>query len=147
MEAVVPSPISSPGTVPPGIVFGAYYDECKREGRWDKVVKLLKAVWDREFGRITDLQRENPNFKPSAPNSGSFEASIVSHTSQTLGDRLVVPLMEAYLRDGKSRDANDILNAWLGCGGTIGDISKVAELAKELRHEALAKEWGERVKK
>jgi hypothetical protein len=147
MEAVVPSPVSSPGTVPPGIVFGAYYDECKREGKWDKVVKLLKAVWDREFGRITDLQRENPNFKPSAPNSDSIGASIVSRNSQTLGDRVVVPLMEAYLRDGKSRDANDIFNAWLGCGGTISDISKVVELAKELRYDALAKEWEERVKK
>jgi pentatricopeptide repeat protein len=149
MEAVVPSPISSPGSVPPGVVFDAFYDECKREGRWDKVVKLLKAVWDREFGRITDLQRENPNFKPSISIGDrlSFEASIVARIGQTLGDRVVVPLMEAYLRDGKSRDANDIFNAWLGCGGTISDISKVVELAKELRYEGIAREWEERVKK
>jgi hypothetical protein len=108
---------------------------------------LLKAVWDREFGRITNLQRENPNFKPSAPNSDSIGASIVSRNSQRLGDRVVVPLMEAYLRDGKSRDANDIFNDWLACGGTISDMSKIIELAKELRYDALAKEWEDRVKK
>jgi hypothetical protein len=147
MEAVIPSPLSSPGTVPPAVVIGAYYDECKRDGKWDKVAKLLKAVWDREFGRITDLQREDPNFKPSAPSGDSLAAFFVSRTSQILGDRVVVPLMEAYLRDGKSRDANDVFSAWLGCGGTIGDISKIVELAKELRYEALAKEWEERVKK
>jgi pentatricopeptide repeat protein len=155
VESAVASPISIPGTVPPAEAMDAYYDECKKNEEWRKVISLLRVVWDREFARITDIQRTNPNFKVSAPagnpsnfsSMAEYEAYLVQQWSAGLGDSVVIPLMEAYLHDSKPSDAKDIFDAWLGSGGTFKDISKVAELARKLGHERLAVEWEGKVKK
>jgi len=126
------SPLSLPGTVPPGFVLNRYYEECKANGDWPKVIELLKNVWDREYFNILKVQNENPGQK-------------LSNTQ--LGDKVGIPLMEAYLNDQKPSLADDIFNAWLGCGGTFTDFTKVIELAKTKAQERLAREWETRIKK
>jgi hypothetical protein len=131
VESVKLSPLAKAGTVPPSSVIDYYFEDCKRNGSWNKVIGLLKTAWDREFLRLDT----NMGYSYSGINKG------------TLGDRLGVPLIEAYLQDGRPNEANEIFNAVLGIGGKFTDISKIAALAKEKGQERLAREWGERVKK
>jgi hypothetical protein len=149
IERIKTSPASKAGTVPPPEVFGAYYDECIREGKWDKVIKLLRTVWDREFTRVIDLQKENPDFRLSQVAaerypSGSLDeirAYLVRQNSAALGDRVGVPLIEACLKDNKAGDASEIFDAWLNCGGKFADFTKTIGLAREKGQEMLAREW------
>jgi len=132
MERIKPSPITKAGTVPPASVINSYYEECKKNGNWPKVVELLKQVWDREFSKITGIGNA---------------ASEIKLPNPSLGDRVGMPLIEAYLNDNKPNDANDIFNAWLNCGGKFANISKIVELAKEKGRDRLAREWEDKVKK
>ncbi|MDR2560157.1 MAG: hypothetical protein LBC63_00070 [Holophagales bacterium] len=155
VESIKASPIAKLGTVPPVIAIDEYYDECRENGKWAKVISLLKMVWDRDFTRITEIQEANPSFKASAPAANKnifsgmtdYEADMVQRLSPWLGDNVAIPLIEAYLNDGKPNDAKDIFDAWLGVGGTFKDISKIIELARKLGQERLALEWETKAKK
>jgi tetratricopeptide (TPR) repeat protein len=156
VESVKTSPISKPSTVPPGIAINAYYEECRRNGKWPKVISLLKMVWDREFTRIAEIQKTDPSFKVSEvpTNQGwtfnsveEYEARLAQQNSRRIGDDVAIPLIEAYLNDGKPFEAKEIFNAWLGCGGTFKDISKIVAAAKAQGQERLAQEWEEKMKK
>jgi hypothetical protein len=131
VESAKPSPLTKAGAVPPSSLMDVYYTDCKKNGIWSKVIGLLRTAWDREFLRLDT----NMGYTYSGINKG------------TLGDRLGVPLIEAYLQDGRPNEANEIFNAVLSIGGKFTDISKIAALAKEKGQERLAREWGERVKK
>ena len=144
LESVKASPISKPGTVPPAIVIDAYYNECKKNEKWPKVISILRMVWDREFDRIKEIQEEDPKFKLSAPDADSNSFSSEAEYAE-LGDNVAIPLIEAYLYDGKPGNAKEIFDAWLGLGGTFNDISSIVELAKKLGQERLAVEWEKRV--
>jgi tetratricopeptide (TPR) repeat protein len=126
------SPITQVGIVPPAVVIDTYYEDCKKSGSWGKVRVLLKAAWDREFSR-TDAKM------------GFVWWGYIKKDS--LGDKLGIYLIEAYLQDGRPNDANEIFNAVLGIGGKFTDISIIIDLAKEKAQDRLAREWGERVKK
>ena len=149
IEEIKSSPVSQPGTVPPASVFNTYYDECRREGKWDKVIKLLRTVWDREFTRVVDLQKENPNFKVSETPADRYTfssiedltAHFIQSNSAALGDRVGIPLIEANLNDNKPGDASEIFDAWFNCGGKFTNFAKTIELAKEKGQERLAREW------
>jgi hypothetical protein len=154
VESVKLSPITKPGTVPPGTAIGAYYNECKKNEKWPKVISLLRIVWDREFGRIEDIIKDDPNFKISAQPADTnistieqYQRGLVQQNSPKLADAVAIPLIDAYLKDGKPNDAKEIFDAWLGCGGTFNDVSKIAELAKSLGQERLAQEWEAKAKK
>ena len=153
-EAVVPSPMAKPGTVPPAAIFNQYYEECKADGKWHKAIGLLRAVWDREYSRVLSLKKKNPDIKLAAPksrpSSGSakdFEAYHTLAASSALGDKVGIPLIEAYLMDDKPIEAREIFNAWLDCGGTFTDIAKIAGLARERGQERLAREWEAKVQR
>ena len=153
IERIKPSPLSTPGTVPPFNVINTYYDECKRDEKWDKVVELLKTVWEREFTRIIDLQSENPDFKVSDivaerytfTSIDDVKSHQIQRSSATMGDRVGVPLIEAYLNDNKPNDAEEIFNAWINCGGKFFSFTKTIDLAKEKGYERLSREWEERL--
>jgi hypothetical protein len=132
IESISASPLSMAGTTPPGIVFDMYYDECKKAENWIKIINLLKSVWDREYTRIIEHRRENQH-----NNSGA----IIQ-----LGDKVGIPLIEAYLHEDKINEANDIFIAWMDCG-KFSDVVKIVELAKTKGYEKLAREWETKVKK
>jgi len=124
VERVKPSPLSDGGILGlPWSVIDEYYRECKKNGSWSKVIALLKTTWDREYPRIVSPEK-------------SF--SLVRNS---LGDDIGMHLIEAYLQDGKPRDADEIFKAVLDCGEKFKDISKIVELAKAKGHERLATEW------
>ncbi|MDR0498996.1 MAG: hypothetical protein LBH03_04595 [Holophagales bacterium] len=128
MDRVRLSPLSQAGTVPPAFVINDYYEECKKSGNWNKVIGLLKTAWDRELmkiGQDTDSRLPSPN----------------PITKDTLGDRLGILLIEAYLNDDKPGEADNIFNAVMDFGGKFTDITKIAELAKEKGNERLAEKW------
>jgi hypothetical protein len=131
-ECIKLSPLSTVETVPPPSIMQIYFEDCKKNGNWDKVIDLLRAIWDREFTWL------------SAPED---EMTFSRLTEATIGDMLGIHLIEAYLNDNKPSAANEIFNAVLGCGGTFSDISKMAELARAKGQERLAREWEDRVKK
>jgi pentatricopeptide repeat protein len=130
VDSVKLSPLAKTGTVPPIAVIDMYYEECKKNGSWAKVIGLLKTAWDREFTRLNN------------PDLGWRVTSI-----SNIGDRLGFPLIEAYLQDNKPGEANEIFNAVLGIGGKFTDISKILDLTKEKGYDRLAREWGEKVNK
>jgi tetratricopeptide (TPR) repeat protein len=125
------SPIAL-GTLPPVSVINEYYEDCKKSGSWNKVIRLLKTAWDIEFSNIDKKKDKRPW---GEINKGNF------------GDYLGIHLIEAYLQDNKPGEADEIFNAVLGIGGKFTDISKIVELAKGKGQDRLAREWGERVKK
>jgi hypothetical protein len=131
VERVKLSPITQVGVVPPAFVVDTYYQDCKKSGSWGKVVGLLKAAWDREFSRIGEGVRD----------------PFGRMNKDSLGDKLGIYLIEAYLQDGRPYEANEIFNAVLGLGGKFEDISKILDLATEKGQDRLAREWGEKVKK
>jgi hypothetical protein len=127
------SPLSTTtGTVLPTTVMESYYQECRKNSDWPKLLKLLVPIWERESFRIDRHLRETPD--KDLPYS-------------RLGDSLVVPSMEAYLHEGKFLDANDTFNYRLNSDGKFTDFSQIVELAKEMGQERYAREWEERVKK
>jgi hypothetical protein len=126
------SPMTKPGTVPPGFVLTRYYEECKKNGDWGKVIELLKDAWDREFFDALKTQSEKPGQPPSNPK---------------LGDEVGIPLMEAYLNDQKPALADEVFRAWLEVGGMFEKIARAVELAKEKGQERLSLEWERSLKK
>jgi tetratricopeptide (TPR) repeat protein len=130
-EGVQASPMSQPGTVPPINVMNAYYDECKKNEEWPKVIKLLQNVWDREIDKINGAE---------ASESGKLPLPA-------LGDRVGVPLIEALLKDHKPLEAGELFDEWLGYGGKFTNISSLAEIARATGQERLAREWEEKAKK
>jgi hypothetical protein len=130
VERVKPSPFAQPGTgtVLPLFLIDLYYQECKKNGNWPKVIGLLKIAWDREFSKVDDIDTHNTD-------------------KGTLGDLLGIHLIEAYLYDNRYREADEVYNAVLEVGGKFTDISKIVELAKEKGQERLAREWENRVRK
>jgi hypothetical protein len=130
VESVKLSPLAKTGIVPPHKIKDLYYEECKKNGSWAKVIDLFKAAWDREFTR-----HNNPAL------------GWTSTTASDIGDRLGIHLIEAYLNGNKPGEADEIFNAVMGLGGKFTDISKILDLAKEKGQDRLAREWGERVKK
>jgi len=50
-------------------------------------------------------------------------------------------LIEAYLQDGKYREADEIFKAVLDLGGKFEDLSKIIELAKARGFESIAAKW------
>jgi len=125
IERIKPSPLSDDGILGlPRNVINAYLEECKKNGSWHKAAALLKTAWDREYNRLKD----NPDGWTNLKNDN-------------LGDALGVPLMEAYLQDGKPVDADEIFKAVLDLGGKFKDFSKIIELAKAKGNESLAARW------
>jgi len=141
IESVMPSPLSKPGTVPPGNVYNMYYEECKNNERWDKIISLLKSVWDREYTRIIDHKKE-VQYGSSKP---SMETDLIEANSLKLGNAVGIPLIKAYIMESEFNEANDIFNAWLDCGGRFSDATEVIELAKTKGQEKLAREWKSKI--
>jgi hypothetical protein len=131
VERVELSPLSQAGTVPPVSVISAYYEECRKNGNWSKVIGLLKPVWDREYQKASD--------------PGSARMKVIP--KENLGNVLGIPLIEAYLHDNRFREADEVFNAVLELGGSFTDISKIVQLAKEKGQDRLAREWEGKVKK
>jgi hypothetical protein len=125
------SPLSPTGMVPPLFVISIYYEECIKNGKWPKVISLLKNAWDREYERARDSE-------------GAIAGAL---GKANLGNTLGIPLIVAYLQDGRAREADEIFNAVLEVGGTFADISKIAALAREKSQDRLAGAWEEKVKK
>jgi hypothetical protein len=110
----------------------SYYQECKKNNDWPRLIDILEPVWEREYFRIEQSQNESQDKKLSNPR---------------LGDSTVIPLMEAYIHQNRHMDADTIFNAWLNCGGAFTNTAKILELAREKGQERLAREWETRLKK
>jgi hypothetical protein len=131
-ERVKISPISTIKDMLPPRIMQIYLDDCKSSGDWDRVIGLLRTVWDREFTWLSASDEE-----------GAFSGITVA----TIGDMLGTHLMEAYLNGDMPSAANEIFGAVMACGGKFSDISKMAELARAKGQERLAKEWEDGAKK
>jgi len=133
VERLKPSPLSEE-TVPNSIM-DEYYNECKKNNNWPRVIELLKAVWDREFARMNEPKDQQ------SESQDRITTMMMNQNVRDFDDRVGAPLIEAYLRDNKPTEADKIFNAWLDSGRKFKDIAKLVELAKELGQERLAKEW------
>ena len=76
-----------------------------------------------------------------------YETRYFQANRTTLGDKVGVPLMEAYLNDNKPLEADAVFNAWLVSGGRFTNLAKVIELAKEKGQERFAEEWEAKLNK
>jgi hypothetical protein len=123
LDRIKPSPFSGEGILGlPRRVVDFYFNECKKNGRWDKVVALLRAVWDGEYQQWTMLK-------------GYHELKA------RMGDEIGEHLIEAYLQDGRPGDADDIFKAAIDYGAKFKNISKIVALAKAKGLERMANEW------
>jgi hypothetical protein len=126
------SPITRVGSIPPSFVVDNYYNDCKKSGDWSKVIELLKTAWDRESLKITDNYADP--FRDQPPDFPRLNKT-------TIGDWLGIYLIEAYLQDNKPREADEIFNAVIDCGGNFSNIADIIRLAMEKGHEKLARKW------
>jgi len=134
VERIKRSPLAPLGSTLPPDAMSEYYNECKKNGRWDKATAMLKTAWDRDFARMLEEEAQ--------PTENLNDIGDFSRRRRSLiGDRVGVPLIEAYLRDNKPVEAGEVFSAWLDAGKKFQDIAKLVELAKELGHERLAREW------
>jgi hypothetical protein len=153
IEAIEASPLAMPSTVPPGSALDQYLSECRRNENWAKVIKLLKSAWDREYPRIVRFQKDQASRPPSTNQDANstvaawYDNYYYQRNKNSLGDRVGIPLIEAYLNDNKPFEAGEIFNAWLESGGKFVDISKIVALATEKGQGRLAREWEAKVKK
>jgi hypothetical protein len=140
LDRIKYSPFAQMWETLPSTVIDAYYQECKDNGDWAKLIALLKPAWDREIGRKND--------NATAPGDrDDFVQRIQQQLFGRMGNALVIPLMEAYLNYGRPLESDEVFNSFLSVGGTFTDISKIVELAKEKGQERLAREWEGKVKK
>ena len=128
-DRLKPSPLSDDGMLGmPISVLDEYFQECKNNGSWAKVIALLKPAWDREYAK--------------AGGPGGVETHLYGPGAKgNLGDKVGIHLIEAYLQDGRPGEADEIFRAVMECGGKFKDISKIVELAKAKGQDRLAAQW------
>ncbi|MDR2561931.1 MAG: hypothetical protein LBC63_09210 [Holophagales bacterium] len=134
------SPLSANDMGLPPFALDMYWDDCKRNGNWAKVVELLEGPWERELARAIEI-------KDGLVDENQLRNDPRYRQSGSTGDRIGLPLIEAYLNNGKPNEANSVFNAWLDTGQTFRDISAIASLARTKGQEKLAQEWEAIVKK
>jgi len=130
------SPLSVNSIDIPIYALDMYWEDCKKNGSWAKVVELLKGPWERELSKAMNVK-----------NGLADGARTRYENYASAGDRIGIPLIEAYLNDDRPGDARDVFDAWLATGNTFKDISAIVSLATAKGQERLAKEWKARVKK
>ncbi|MCL1909253.1 MAG: hypothetical protein FWG12_07825 [Holophagaceae bacterium] len=134
------SPLSTNSMGLPPFALDMYLDDCKRTGRWTKATELLEPIWERELLRAAEV-------KNGFLNNDQIQGDMRYRQSGLAGDRIGIPLIEAYLNDGRSMEANEVFNTWMDLGYAFRDISKIMELAKAKGQERLALEWETKAKK
>ena len=144
VERLVPSPLSTSGDPVPISIMDEYYESCVKNGNWPKVIGLLKTVWDRQFERMNEAKAQQ---EEKLDEEAKLRQRLMNQTSDHFGDQVGVPLIEAYLRDNKPVEADEIFKAWLDSGKQFNGIAKLVALAKELGQERLAREWEARAAK
>jgi len=118
----------------PASVLNTYWNDCKKNGSWDKVIELLKPVWERDLQRATELK--------NGLVSEDDRKHLPDRQADSAGDRIGIHLIEAYLNYDRPGDADEVFNAWIAIGGRFKDTSKIVELARAKGQERLALEWG-----
>jgi len=132
VERINLSPLSDNGILGlRGEVIKPYLEDCKKNGSWHKVAALLKTAWDREYPRLQDHTERLKDDPEIWTRLSKYE----------LADVLGLPLIEAYLQDGKPVEADEIFKAVMDLGGSFKDLSKIIELAKAKGNENLATRW------
>ena len=131
MESIVPSPLSLTGTVPPAFAVNECYSEYYREGQWSKVIEMLRIPWEREKFKIEEAIIKDRSHVPNV----------------TIGDKLIMPMIEAFLNDGKYAEADGVLSNWLELNGTFTDSVKIVDLALKAGNEGLARKWESTIRK
>ena len=128
VEDVAISPLAQSGSFPDSMVLSAYFEECKRDNKWDKLIVMLQEPWEREVARVQMRRENNP---------------VASFSSTAWGSMGAYPLVEALLYAGKAIDAEDVVKTWfsLSNSDSFPNLDKLINLAKELGHDRLAKEW------
>ncbi|MCL1894217.1 MAG: hypothetical protein FWG02_08295 [Holophagaceae bacterium] len=138
LERIKFSPLST-NMEAPSSVMDFYYEECKKNDDWPKIIKLLKKVWEREISIVND------------PRSDEEKSGLIPYNKQEslnrVGNRVAIPLIEAYLHDSKFYEADDIFNTYMDSGGKFTDISKIVGLAKEKNQDRLVRAWETKVGK
>jgi len=138
VERLAPSPLSPSGDPVPISIMDEYYESCVKNGNWPKVQGLLKTVWDRQFERMNEAKAQQ---EENLDEVAKLRQRLMNQSSDRLGDQVGMPLIEAYLRDNRPIEADEIFKAWLDSGKQFKDIAKLVELAKELGQERLARDW------
>ena len=133
LERIKCSPLSQMMATIPMTVLDFYYEEARKAGDWPNVIELLMNVWAREFSRKNEPKEDRNILQP-------FDFAAEQNMT-TLGDTVGIPLIEAYLQDGKASEAEEVFNAWLDSGGKFNNVSKIVKLAREKGQERLAREW------
>jgi len=110
LEILKPSPFAERGITPLAFATDLYYKECKKNGDWPRLIKLLKNAWDRKIFIVNVYQED--------------EDSVQKGSNSDLGDMIGAPLIEAYLNDDKPHEANEIFNTWQKYGGRFTDFAK-----------------------
>jgi hypothetical protein len=141
LERIKPIPPSTLMELLPHEAIETYYEECRMTGNWLGVIEILKPIWEREIEWALESQAQ-----PQGQNQEQGMEQIVAQTRREMAGRLAdsvaAPLIEAFLNDGKSREAGEIFSKCLEAGLKFSDTSKLIKLAESLGHERLAKEWG-----
>ena len=127
IDNIEQSPMNKPSMWPPAYVMSLYYNELKREGRWFKIVDMLKLLWEK------GLALENLSDAP-----GFGEKRLLNDPN--LGDRVGVPLFEALVKENKYIDALELCNIWHTLGGRFSNPQQLIGFANDNDAAGIANE-------
>jgi hypothetical protein len=130
LEVLVPSPLTLPETWPPREVLARAAGDLRRHAKWARIVDLLLPCVESKqaefLGSLGAKERQSLwTFRPDWPWV------------------LTQPLLEALLRLGRMREADEILLAWMAGGSHPGEyeIINLCTIAEQMEAMAWAQKW------
>jgi len=134
LDSLAPSPVAPPADWPPQEILVAAAQGLIRQERWQDLVDLLQPRWSaRRVGVEMMLRAKDPAAAHGYCQNWSWELSR--------------PLLEGLLRLGRSREADQILEALAQGGGhpNTFDLGSLCQVARELGVDSWVTKWSHQI--
>lgn len=128
LDSITPLPLPNAKVMPTDISLGIYISGAKRAGHWRDIVDLVQPWWNDQketHRRVFTLDQDG---KPGDALKGDW-------------DRLIAPLVEAYLRLGRAFDADRVVRETMAWRPSPGLPRWASEVARQCGDEASAAQW------
>ncbi|WP_316412561.1 hypothetical protein [Mesoterricola silvestris] len=130
LDSLAPSPMTLPGAWPPQEILAAAADGLKLQERWQDLADLLGPRWMVRRKEVEKLLR------------AKHPAAVLGYY-QNWSWELSRPLLESLLRLGRTREADEMLEALAAAGGEPGpsELGSLCQLARELGMDSWGAKW------
>lgn len=136
LKRLVPPPGLSPQAWPPPHVRRTALLEARRQKAWPTVAALALDHWD----NLQDLAEGQAAYRKQAP-KGRALPDLPNWLHEGEWSGLAEPLLEAFLREGRTGEAERLMQAWGDLEGWKGAWAAATALAEQTGHSSLAAAW------